>query len=369
MDRLTRIKSLFGGFSCSTCNKTQPFSEKVPNEIVRALSCPHFKVVLIINQLYNFRIFVKSNCQICYKEYSSELKIGIQNQNLITSDVYNSQCCGNRMEIYISLSEEVIDQNDINDNNIIAYENNYNNNNNNNNNYNNNNNNLMNYNNMNNNSFNFNNFNYNDCMNMMNNMSMGMGFPNQFSMNNFNNNSSINNGMNMYNNMMMNFLNNMNNMNMDSNIASIMYNSFLNNNKNCQLNNHNMNNNINNNNYNNNNMNNNNKHNNNIHENKLNRHKNNINNVTTELDQANIIDLDKKKTLLQFLDESQNKIYKIFTSPNLTVKNALNDLLSQYPEIDYINDPLMINQTVINKDSLIRHCVLNSNSIIIIKNN
>ena len=99
-----------------------------------------------------------------------------------------------------------------------------------------------------------------------------------------------------------------------------------------------------------------------------NRHANNINNVNTDLDPRNIMDFTKKKLLLYFLDEGGNKTYKIYTSPDLKIKNVLNDLLCQYPEIDYINNTLMINNNVINKETTIKHCNLNDNSIIIIKN-
>lgn len=79
--------------------------------------------------------------------------------------------------------------------------------------------------------------------------------------------------------------------------------------------------------------------NNNQHANQMNRNRvqNEINiyDVKIEFDPTNIIDFSKKTTQILFLDENMNRLYKIYTSPNLRIKNALNELLGLYPEICY----------------------------------
>ena len=358
MNRLYQMKSLLGIFTCNTCNTTKNFSEKLPNENVRHLNCPHFILVIMTKRVFCFRVGIRSQCQNCHKEYTSELKIGTENadHNLITDDTYNSQCCGNQMCFFVTLSENEIFQNE-NDNSISVLLGNHNNNNNiNNNNLNNNN-----FNNMNNNSImNFNNMNNNFNNNTMNLNNMSYGFFGNMNMSMF---------MNPLNMMMYNMMNNYNYNNNTIRNMSMMNNNMMNNYYNNQIvpfNNNNMN--RNNNNLNNiNNINTNINNNNNMNKSK-NRHVNNINNVNTDLDPINIMDYSKKKLLLYFFDEGTNKTYKIYTSPDLKIENVLNDLLSQYPEIDYVNNTLMINNNVIKKETTLRYCNLNDNSIIFIKN-
>ena len=118
------------------------------------------------------------------------------------------------------------------------------------------------------------------------------------------------------------------------------------------------------NNFNKNNFNNNNNLNNN---NNINNINNNKVNVDIKFDPSNIIEFGKKDLLINFLDESTNKNYKIYTSPNLKIKNILYDLLNQFPEINYTNNQLMLNGQIINIEYNANNYNLNENSIIIIK--
>ena len=210
----------------------------------------------------------------------------------------------------MSLSEEYLDLNENSPINPILNMNNRNNNirnNLNNNTFNNN----FNNNNFNNNNFNNNNFNNNRMMFNMNMNSL---------MNNFMNNMNQLNQMSlMNNNMMMNIMFNMNNMNINNNMIMNM--------------------------------------------------NNNMNNLDNQVnfDSSNIIEFGKKKQLVNFLDESTNKRYKIYTSPELKVKNVLNDLLNQFPEISYNGNRLEENGRNINPELYINNCKLNDNSVIIIK--
>ena len=311
---MQRIKGIIGNYTCSSCNSSHSFSEKFPTENVRRFSCEHFTLVVMIMRAKGLKVQIKTLCNKCFKEYSSELKLGCYdgNNNLITSDIYNSFCCQNKIEVFLSLSEEYMDLNENNPINPIL-------------NMNNRNNNISN--NLNNNTFNNNNFN---------------NFNNKH-FNNFNNNQMMFN-MNM-NSIMNNFMNNMNQLNqmsfMNNNMMmNNMFNSNMNNMK-FNMNNNNMINNMNNN-------------------------MNKLDNIVN-FDSSNIIEFGKKKQLVNFLDESTNKRYKIYTSPQLKVKNVLNDLLNQFPEISYNGNRLEENGRNINPELYINNCKLNENSVIIIK--
>ena len=60
-----------------------------------------------------YKMQIRSSCNICYKEYSSELKIGgkkfMNDNEYITDDNYTSSCCGYKIDIAISFSEEYFD--------------------------------------------------------------------------------------------------------------------------------------------------------------------------------------------------------------------------------------------------------------------
>ena len=318
-----RMTGLLGTYKCDSCNQSNTFSEKIPNEKVRNFSCPHFKLIVMFINSNGLKFHIKTYCNQCYKEYSSDLKLGglDANHQLITDDSYISFCCGNKIEVILNLVKDYVDTNSSNYNNAALF--------NSNNNRNSSNNNYKNFNNNNNlnNNFNNNSYTFNPMMSNFMNMNM-MNNPNyqlfsQMVLMNMNNN---------------NFMNNYGNFNNQNNNI----NSF--NNK-SNSNNNNFNNNFNNN---------------------MNYKGTNISN--TQFDSSNIMEFGKKKKLVTFLDESTNKNYKIFTSPDLKIKNVLNDLLNQNPEINYNNSRLTINGNNINLESSISSCNLDENSIIVIKN-
>ena len=276
-------QGILGVYTCSACNQSHNFSEKNNIEKVRRFLCPHFNWVLsMIRSMNGIKMQVSSSCNLCYKQYSSELKIGSKNFNnqLNTEDTYLSMCCGNRLEVVISLSEEYFDQNESTDVHYDIYSGN--------NNQNNNQNNQINNNRIN------NNFNQNN---------------NNIIINNNNNNNQFNQMQ-----MMMNNAINMNQMIMNNNANNMEY--------------------------------------------------------MNKLDSSNIIQLNQKNKLINFLEESSNKNYKIYTSPKLQLRTVMNDLLNLYPEINYFNNNLMLNnQTILYLNYTIETLNLNDNSIIVIKNN
>ena len=279
---IRNMKGILGIYTCSGCQTTHTFSEKYPNEKVRRFLCPHFTLVLSMIRSYNkIKMQISSACNKCFKQYNSELKIGGVNyaNHTITEDTYVSECCGNKIESVISLSEDYYDQNEATD--IHMHDSNSNNRNNN-----------INYNNRNN-----NNIIINPAPMPMNNMGFNMN----------NNLMSINNNMN----------NNRNNFNM--NVINVI---------------------------------------------------NNISNMDylNKLDSANVIQLTQKNKLVNFLEESSNKYYKIYTSPKLRLRTVLNDLLNLYPEINYQDNNLIINQNFLSLNSTIESLNLNDNAFILIKN-
>ena len=275
---IRNMKGILGIYTCSGCQTTHTFSEKYPNEKVRRFLCPHFTLVLSMIRSYNkIKMQISSACNKCFKQYNSELKIGGVNyaNHTITEDTYVSECCGNKIESVISLSEDYYDQNEATD--IHMHDSNSNNRNNN-----------INYNNRNNNNI------------IINSASMSMN----------------NMGFNMNNNLMginnMNNIRNNNNMNVINNISNMDY--------------------------------------------------------LNKLDSANVIQLCQKNKLVNFLEESSNKYYKIYTSPKLRLRTVLNDLLNLYPEINYQDNNLIKDQNFLSLNSTIESLNLNDNAFILIKN-
>ena len=122
------------------------------------------------------------------------------------------------------------------------------------------------------------------------------------------------------------------------------------------------------NNLNNNNINNNNQHGNQMNRNRIHNNTENFN-IKIGFDPANIIEFNKKNTLIYFLDEKPNILYKIYTSPNLRIKNTLNELLGQHPEICYNKISLFFNGNIVNLNKKISSFSLSDRCPFIIKSN
>ena len=94
---------------------------------------------------------------------------------------------------------------------------------------------------------------------------------------------------------------------------------------------------------------------------------NSIKNEIEHFNSMNIIEFNKKNKIVNFLDEKTNKRYKLYTRSDVKVKNILEDLISQFPEINYKNQKLTLNNLEIKPEVAISICNLNDNSTIIIK--
>ena len=273
------MQGILGVYSCTGCNASHTFSERYHTEKVRRFLCPHFNFVLsMIKSMGRMKFHISTSCTRCYKQYNSELKMGAKNfrNDLITEDTYISMCCGNKLEIVMSLSEEYFDQNEPTD--------------------------IHNDDNSNSNNININNNNE-------------ININNQNINNNNNNNNINNNQMNQMQIMMSNMIANMNQ---------------INNNINMQINNM---------------------------------------QYMNKFDSNNIMELDQKNKAVNFLEEKTNKNYKIYTSSKLRLSTVLNDLLSLYPEINYFNNILALNnQNMLSLNYTIESLNLDDNSIIVIKN-
>lgn len=84
----------------------------------------------------------------------------------------------------------------------------------------------------------------------------------------------------------------------------------------------------------------------------------------------NIIEFNKKNRIVSFLDEQNNKIYKIYTYNKIIVKNLLDDLCNNFPEINYNNRKLILksNNLEVRLDSNIYNFIKDDFSTIVIKN-
>ena len=113
MEKLVGIKALLGEYRCSNCGNFKYFAEKIPCEKVIRLQCDHYILVVMFAIQDGIKINVTTQCKRCNKQYNSELKIGRldSNHNLNKDDFYNSECCGNKIEVTTCLSEQYYSQN------------------------------------------------------------------------------------------------------------------------------------------------------------------------------------------------------------------------------------------------------------------
>ena len=95
-----------------------------------------------------------------------------------------------------------------------------------------------------------------------------------------------------------------------------------------------------------------------------------IKNQFEDYNSLNIIEFNKKNRIVSFLDETTNKIYKICTSNKIIVKNLLEELCNNFPELNYNNRKLMLksNNLEVRLDSSIYNFIKDDFSTIIIKN-
>ena len=303
MFNLRGIKALLGEYKCFNCNRTQYFSEKIPCEKEKSLHCIHFNFKMNFKIGNGQNINAMTTCQKCKRYYTSDLKIGRLDSKMQLVKDENYKKECCGFKIEVKM---ILSEQYFDRNDDIKNVINYGQNNKNNifNNKNNNINNMNSLNNIN----NINNINAFSLMNNNQNMNMAMNMNQNFNQISFLNNNTMNNSNLLINN----FNNNFNN-----------FNNNINNNNNF--------------------------------------------NLDLKFDKSNIMEFGKKVQLLTFLDNKTNKKYQIYTSPNLKFKNVLNDLLNQFPEINYNNNGLTVNEIVINLETIIKNINLTNNSIIVIK--
>ena len=93
----------------------------------------------------------------------------------------------------------------------------------------------------------------------------------------------------------------------------------------------------------------------------------NKNNELENLNSINVIEFNEKNKLVNFIDEQTKKNYKIYIKSDLKLKFILEDLGSQFPEINYKNKKIFINGNEVNPEMKFNNCNLNDNSSIILK--
>ncbi len=92
-----------------------------------------------------------------------------------------------------------------------------------------------------------------------------------------------------------------------------------------------------------------------------------IKNELDNFNSLNIIEFNKKDRIVTFLDEQNNQSYKIYTMKSIRVKNLLDDLCAQYPELNYNNRKLTFNNLDVILNSNINTFIKDNNSTIIIR--
>ena len=80
----------------------------------------------------------------------------------------------------------------------------------------------------------------------------------------------------------------------------------------------------------------------------------------------NIIEFDMKNKILYFLDNKSKKSYKIYSKNELKLKDVLDDLEFQFPELELKNRKIKVGNTELNKENRINSYNLDENNIIAI---
>ena len=83
-------------------------------------------------------------------------------------------------------------------------------------------------------------------------------------------------------------------------------------------------------------------------------------------EKKNIIEFDLKNKILYFLDNKSKKSYKIYSKNELKIKDVLDDLEYQFPELELKNRKLKVGNTELNKENSINSYNIDENNIIAI---
>ena len=91
-----------------------------------------------------------------------------------------------------------------------------------------------------------------------------------------------------------------------------------------------------------------------------------IENEKKNYEKKNIIEFDLKNKILYFLDNKSKKSYKIYSKYDLKLKDVLDDLEYQFPELELQNRKLKVGNMELNKENRINSYNLDENNIIAI---
>ena len=85
------------------------------------------------------------------------------------------------------------------------------------------------------------------------------------------------------------------------------------------------------------------------------------------LKKKNIIEFNKKNKILYFYDEKSKKSYKIYSKNEMKIKDVVDDIESQFPELSVKHRKLKIGDHELNLDSRINSYSTNESDIILMQ--
>ena len=86
-----------------------------------------------------------------------------------------------------------------------------------------------------------------------------------------------------------------------------------------------------------------------------------------EFEKKNIIEFNKKNKILYFYDEKSKKSYKIYSKNEMKIKDVVDDIESQFPELSVKHRKLKIGNRELNLDSRINSYSINESDIIVMQ--
>ena len=86
-----------------------------------------------------------------------------------------------------------------------------------------------------------------------------------------------------------------------------------------------------------------------------------------EFENKNIIEFNKKDKILYFYDEKSKKSYKIYSKNEMKIKDVVDDIESQFPELSVKHRKLKIGNRELNLESRINSYSINESDVILMQ--
>ena len=85
-----------------------------------------------------------------------------------------------------------------------------------------------------------------------------------------------------------------------------------------------------------------------------------------EFEKKNVIEFNNKDKIIYFMDDKSKKSYKIYTKSEMKVKDVIDDLESQFPELNVRHRKLKYGNRDLNVESQINSFSINESNIILL---